>query len=88
MRTIRRLWATTDSKHSFAVASNLLNGQFIACGWPADRTYMPIGEAWPSLAAALDLFSSKVVGSAIGETMIQEMTIIVLRLAATDHRPS
>lgn len=49
---------------------------------------MPIGEAWPSIAAVLDLFSSKVVGSAIGETMIQELTIIVLRLAATNHRPS
>lgn len=66
VRAKRRFQVTTDSKHAFPVAPNLLDRQFTASGpnrvWLADITYIPAGEGWLYLAVVLDLFSRKVVG--------------------------
>ena len=92
VRIKRRFRVTTDSKHSFPVAPNLLDRQFTAPGpnrvWLADMTYIPTGEGWLYLAVVLDLFSRKVVGWAMRETMAQELTIAALQMAITDRRPS
>jgi putative transposase len=86
-------WAprTTDSKHSFPVAPNLLGRQFDAPApnrrWLADITYIPTGEGWLYLAVVLDLFSRRVVGWAMSETMAQNLTIAALRMAITNRRP-
>ena len=92
VRTKRRFRVTTDSKHAFPVAPNLLDRQFTAPGpnrvWLADMTYIPTGEGWLYLAVVLDLFSRKVVGWAMRETMAQELTIAALQMAITDRRPS
>jgi transposase InsO family protein len=57
---------TTDSKHSFPVAANLLDQNFVADQpnqvWLADITYIPTSEGWLYLAVILDLFTRKVVG--------------------------
>ncbi|TPG53638.1 IS3 family transposase [Roseomonas nepalensis] len=91
VRTKRRFRVTTDSKHSFPVAPNLLDRQFTASGpnrvWLADMTYIPTGEGWLYLAVVLDLFSRKVVGWAMRETMAQELTIAALQMAITNRRP-
>ncbi|TPG35584.1 IS3 family transposase [Roseomonas nepalensis] len=91
VRTKRHFRVTTDSKHSFPVAPNLLNRQFTASGpnrvWLADMTYIPTGEGWVYLAVVLDLFSRKVVGWAMRETMAQELTIAALQMAITNRRP-
>ena len=87
----RRVPRTTDSKHSLPIASNLLDRQFSAPApnrtWLADITYIPTGEGWLYLAVVLDLFSRRVVGWAMSETMPQELTIAALRMAITNRRP-
>lgn len=92
VRTRRRFRVTTDSKHAFLVAPNLLDRQFTAPGpnrvWLADMTYIPTGEGWLYLAVVLDLFSRKVVGWAMRETMAQELTIAALQMAITNRQPS
>lgn len=79
VRAKRRFRVTTDSKHAFPLASNLLERQFTASRpnkvWLADVTYMPTGEGWLCLAVVLDLFSRKVVGWAMRETMARELTL-------------
>jgi putative transposase len=66
VRHKRRYKATTDSKHSFPVAPNVLNRQFRAARpdqvWTTDITYLPTAEGWLYLAAVMDLHSRMIVG--------------------------
>ncbi len=84
---------TTDSNHAFPPAPNLLARQFASAVapnqvWLADMTYIATGEGWLYLAVVLDLFSRKIVGWAMSETMPQELTLAALRMAITNRRPS
>ena len=90
-KTKRRFKATTDSKHAFPVAENILNQKFYA-GWPnqiwlADITYIPTGESWLYLAAIIDLFNREVVGWAMDSTMTRKLTLSALRQAINRKRP-
>jgi len=83
---------TTDSNHAFPPAPNLLDRQFASAVapnqvWLADMTYIATGEGWLYLAAILDLFSRKVVGWAMSETMPQELTLAALHMAITNRQP-
>ena len=76
---------TTDSKHAHPVAPNVLKRDFQATApnqkWLADLTYIPTDEGWLYLALVLDLFSRKLVGWAMSETMPQELTLAALWVA-------
>jgi putative transposase len=90
-RQKRRFRKTTDSNHSFPLAPNLLARQFTAAApnkiWLADITCVPTLEGWLYLAVVLDMFSRKVVGWAMSETMPQELTVAALRMAITNREP-
>jgi transposase InsO family protein len=90
-RRPRRFCRTTDSRHAFPPASNLLARQFTATApnqvWLADMTYIRTGEGWLYLAAILDLFSRKIVGWAMADSMPQELTLAALRMAVARQRP-
>ena len=62
----RRAPMTTDSRHGYAVAPNLLARQFDVAApdqvWAGDITYIWTAEGWLYLAVLLDLYSRKVVG--------------------------
>ncbi|MCX7902740.1 MAG: IS3 family transposase [Burkholderiaceae bacterium] len=70
---------TTDSKHGHAVAQNVLARDFTATApnqkWLADLTYVPTAEGWLYLALILDLFSRKLVGWAMSNSMPQALTL-------------
>ena len=57
---------TTNSRHAFPVAPNLLDRKFTATApnqvWLADLTYIPTGEGWLHMAAIMDLHTRKIVG--------------------------
>ena len=65
----KRYKVTTDSRHSFPVAPNILNREFDVeqpdTFWTADITYVWTLEGWLYLAVVLDLYSRQVVGWAI-----------------------
>ncbi len=88
----RRRPRTTDSNHSLPVAPNLLDRRFAAPApnrvWLADITYIPTAEGWLYLAVVLDMFSRRVVGWAMRETMPQELTIAALQMAIANRRPA
>jgi putative transposase len=90
-RQKRRFRKTTDSNHSFPLAPNLLARQFTAAApnkiWLADITCVPTVEGWLYLAIVLDMFSRKVVGWAMSDTMPQELTVAALRMAITNRQP-
>ena len=90
-KTKRRFRATTNSKHSFPVAENLVARRFDRGSpnrvWCADITYLWTDEGWLYLAAVLDAHTRKVVGWAMDETMTQELVIAALDRAVAGQRP-
>jgi transposase InsO family protein len=90
-RRKRRAPRTTDSEHALPIAPNLLDRRFTAAApnrvWLADITCIPTNEGWLYLAVVLDLFSRRVVGWSMRETMPQELTIAALQMAITNRRP-
>ena len=83
--------ATTNSKHNYPVAPNLLQKDFSAEApsqkWVGDITYIPTAEGWLYLAAIEDLYHRKVVGWALGSRMTKQLTITALEQAIHRERP-
>jgi transposase InsO family protein len=68
-RKPRKFVVTTDSKHAFPVAQNLLNRKYqvesvvgVNQAWDGDITYVPTAQGWLYVAVVLDLKSRKVIG--------------------------
>jgi putative transposase len=83
--------ATTDSRHSLAVAPNLLAQDFTAAHpgevWTADITYVPTEEGWLYLAALKDLFAGEIVGRSFGARMTTELVVRAFEQAVSACRP-
>jgi putative transposase len=82
---------TTDSEHNLPVAPNLLNQDFVATEmdeiWLTDITYVPTTEGWLYLAAVLDLYSRKIVGWAMGDSLHRQLVIDAMQMAITARKP-
>lgn len=87
----RRYKATTDSKHHFPVAPNLLNRQFDPerpdQAWVTDITYVPTQEGWLYLAAVMDLHTRMIVGWSMDSRMTRDLVINALRMAWFRRKP-
>jgi transposase InsO family protein len=88
----RKFKATTNSKHSFPVAPNLLARDFTATApdrvWLSDITYLACEEGWEYLATVMDLCSRRIVGWAMQSTLDRSLTLNALKMAITQRRPS
>jgi transposase InsO family protein len=84
---------TTDSAHALPVALNVLDRNFGITKidkdkvWAGDITYLATREGWLYLAVILDLFSRRVVGWSMGQTMQRELVIDALNAAIGNRRP-
>ena len=92
VRVHRRFVRTTDSKHAYPVAPNLLNRQYqvdqvgsLDRAWAGDITCIPTAQGWLYLAVVLDLRSRRVIGWSMDETMEQSLVQNALEMA-TLHR--
>ena len=90
-RTKKKFKATTNSRHNFPVAPNLLNQDFTVDApdraWVGDITYIPTDEGWLYLAVLLDLFNREVVGWAASSKMTRQLTIDALQMALGRRNP-
>ncbi len=81
---------TTDSAHGWPVYPNLA-AQLQVSGrnqlWVADLTYIRLQREFVYLAVVLDVWSRRVVGWALGETLEAELTLTALRMAMDERRP-
>jgi putative transposase len=90
-RRRRRYRVTTDSRHPFPVAANVLARQFTAPApdavWVTDITYIPTREGRLYLAVILDLCSRGIVGWAMSERITRQLTLDALQhaLGAADR---
>jgi transposase InsO family protein len=81
-RRKRRFRATTDSRHRFPVAPNILMRDFEVeapnTAWVTDITYLATLDGWLYLAVILDLFSRRVVGYAMSERIDRALVLEAL----------
>jgi transposase InsO family protein len=82
---------TTDSRHDFPIAPNLLERNFIATApnqiWLADITYVETDQGWLYLATVMDLYSRKIVGWAMADHLRAELPMAALAMAIATQRP-
>jgi len=88
----RRYKLTTDSRHSFPVAQNLVNRNFEVGSpnvtWTADITYVWTLEGWLYLAVVMDLCSRQIVGWAMDRRMKKKLTLEALAMAYFRRKPA
>lgn len=88
----RKYKVTTDSKHDFPVAPNLLNRQFKVKEqdkvYVSDITYIWTHEGWLYSAVVIDLFSRQVVGWTLSSRMSRKLIINALRMEIWRRQPS
>ena len=81
----RRYTNTTDYRHSFPVAPNLLNRLFDVDQpdrvWMADISYVWTFEGWMYLAIVMDLFIPRIVGWTMDKRIKAQLTIDALAMA-------
>ena len=91
-RPPRRFVITTNSKHDFPIAPNLLKQDFSAASpnsrWVTDITYIPTSEGWLFLSAIMDLYSRRIVGWAMDSSMDCRLVRRALDMAVESRRPS
>ena len=86
-----RTTVTTDSRHAYPIAPNILNRAFEAAApnrtWLADITYIDTSEGWLYLAVVLDVFSRMIVGWAMADHLETSLVIEALDRALFQRRP-
>jgi putative transposase len=83
---------TTQADLTKQPASNKLDQDFTADApnrkWVTDITYVAIATGWVYVAAVLDLFSRKVVGWAVSDSLATDLVREALRSAIEARRPN
>ncbi len=90
-KTLKKFVVTTDSKHKYPVAENLLNRQFDVKApntvWVSDITYLKIGRHWYYLTVFIDLYSRCIVGWDLSGSLERHSAIRALNKAIMRRRP-
>jgi len=91
VKRTRKFKITTDSKHNYPVAPNLLNQDFKVYRenqvWVSDMTYIQTKQGWLYLTVIIDLFYRKVVGWAMSNDLKTENTIVPAWEMAIKNNP-
>lgn len=81
---------TTDSKHDYPLAGNILNRDFfvkeLGKVWVSDITYVKVGKKWGYLTVIIDLADRKVVGWSLSNDMTYENTVLKAWIMARNNR--
>jgi transposase InsO family protein len=90
-KTPKRFKLTTNSRHSFAVAPNVLDRNFDVDTpnkvWTADISYVWTFEGWLYLAIIMDLHSRQIVGWAMDKRMKKDLALNALSMAYWQRKP-
>jgi putative transposase len=84
----RRFRRTTDSRHDYALAANLLVDQRQTAGvWASDITFIPTSEGWLYVAAVMNVQSRKIIGLSMSDKLSQDLASAALRDAVGRQSP-
>ncbi len=82
---------TTDSKHDHPIAPDLVQRDFQPEArdkvWVSDITYIATDEGWLYLATTMDLFSRRVVGWSMSESLETTIVLDALAMAIGGQHP-
>jgi putative transposase len=79
---------TTDSRHNYALAANLLTERKQTEGvWAADITFIPTFEGWLYVSAVMNVKSRKIIGLSMSHKLSQELTAAALKDAVSRQKP-
>jgi putative transposase len=85
----RRFRRTTDSRHNYALAANLLVDQRQTKGvWTSDITFVPTSEGWLYVAAVMNVQSRKIIGLSMSDKLSQDLASAALKDAVGRQSPS
>lgn len=91
VKSKRRYRVTTQSRHDYPVAPNLLNRDFNPSranqAWVGDITYLWTAEGWLYLAVLLDLYSRRVIGRCVDDHMRVDLVKEALLQAIWSRKP-
>ena len=91
-RIKRKFVVTTDSDHALTIAENIINRNFTADApdqkWAADITYIPTKVGWLYLAVVMDLFSRRIVGWSMSDTIDSVLVQSAMKMALAGRKPS
>ena len=91
-KACRRFKITTDSRHSFPIAPNVLDRQFNVNepnkAWAADISYAWTLEGWLYLAIVMELFSRQIVGWAVSRRLKKQLALDALAMAYWRRKPN
>jgi len=91
-RRPHRRRVTTQVDGALPIAPNRLNRDFQAIApnqkWVSDITYVPTDEGWLYLATVMDLYSRRIIGWAMQDTLADELTQAALQMAFRQSRPA
>lgn len=83
---------TTDSRHGYGIADNVLARHFDVAkpdqAWAGDITYIWTAEGWLYVSVLLDLYSRKVVGWAMGSHIDTALVQDALAMALGRRQPA
>jgi len=79
---------TTDSRHNYALAANLLIERKQTEGvWAADITFIPTFEGWLYVSAVMNVRSRMIIGLSMSHKLSQELTAAALKDAVSRQKP-
>jgi transposase InsO family protein len=85
----RRFRRTTDSRHNYALAANLLIDHRRTEGvWASDMTYVQTSEGWLYVAAVMNVQSRKIIGLSMSDKLSQDLASAALKDAVGRQSPS
>ncbi len=91
VKSKRRFKLTTDSRHAYPLAPNVLNRAFYPTSpnrvWASDITFLWTLEGWVYLAVVIDLYSRRVVGWAMDRRMKKALVIRAFMMAINLRQP-
>ena len=84
----RKFKRTTDSRHCYPVAPNLLiDKNKTERIWLSDITFIRTREGWLYLSAVMNVRSRKIIGLSMRSELTQELTVSALKQAMERERP-
>lgn len=87
----KKFKVTTDSKHNYLIAENVLDRDFkatrISQKWVSDITYIQTKEGFLYLTTIIDLYDRKLIGWSLSNTMSADDTSLAAWRMAIKNRP-
>jgi putative transposase len=88
-KVVKRFRRTTDSRHRYPTAPNLLaEGTQEGPTWASDVTFVPTLEGWLYVSAVMKVRSRRVIGLSMDGRLTHELPAAALRQAVSRERPS